>query len=219
MRKFLFCFLGVLVTACAPHNDYETYDAYNTYDVVGEAYIPSQETQFFVNAPVVQEQATKTSEPVTSTNQHVFSANKTYMAELAKQLRKAAGTSGILVKKQEATELLLVLPDEVIFGTNKTTLDTQAEPILAEMARALKKYDATKIHICGYTDNIGSVATNQALSLQKANTISNFLRLNGVDINRIVVDGLGQQNPLTNNNNATNRRRNRRVEITLSNMQ
>ncbi|MBR6674663.1 MAG: OmpA family protein [Alphaproteobacteria bacterium] len=54
-------------------------------------------------------------------------------------------------------------------------------------------------------------------SLRRANAVSNYLRLQGVDGNRIVTDGLGSKNPIASNATSAGREQNRRVEITLIN--
>ena len=202
MRKILILFLGALMTACTPH------------DAVDEMYYPISTAPETVSTPVQHGQKVQ---PL-ATNSRTFNPNKTYMAELAKKLKKAAGTSGITVK-QQGPKIVVTFPNDVVFGSNQTALDRQVEPIIAEMSRALKDYDSVKIQVFGYTDDVGTVSVNRAYSLKQANSIANFLRLNGIDVNRIVVDGLGAENPIANNKTEANRRRNRRVEMTLINMQ
>lgn len=141
-----------------------------------------------------------------------------YMDVQAAKLRKELLSTGVQVKQTD-NEILLIMPGNITFGTNQATIEPQFEPVLASVAKVIKEYDKTKVQIIGYTDNTGSVTTNNALSLRRANAVSNFLRLNGVDINRIIVDGLGPQNPIASNKTAAGREQNRRVEITLINMQ
>ena len=141
-----------------------------------------------------------------------------YMDVQAAKLRQELVSTGVQVQ-QEDNKIMLIMPGNVTFGTNQTTIQPQFEPILASVAKVIKEYDKTKVQIIGYTDSTGSVATNNVLSLRRANSVSNFLRLHGVDINRIIVDGLGPQNPIATNATAAGREQNRRVEITLINMQ
>jgi len=141
-----------------------------------------------------------------------------YMDVQAAKLRQELLSTGVQVQ-QNGNQIVLIMPGNVTFGTNQATIEPKFEPILASVAKVIKEYDKTKIQIIGYTDNTGSVATNNALSLRRANAVSNFLRLNGVDINRIIVDGLGPQNPIASNKTAKGREQNRRVEMTLINMQ
>jgi outer membrane protein OmpA-like peptidoglycan-associated protein len=88
---------------------------------------------------------------------------------------------------------------------------------LNSIAKVITEYNKTMVQINGYTDSTGSAATNNALSLRRANAISNYLRLQGVDGNRIVTDGLGSSNPIASNATAAGREQNRRVEIILIN--
>ena len=141
-----------------------------------------------------------------------------YMDIQAAKLRQELVSTGVQVQ-QNGNQILLIMPGNVTFGTNQATIQPQFEPVLASVAKVIKEYNKTKVQIIGYTDSTGSVATNNALSLRRANAVSNFLRLHGVDINRIIVDGLGPQNPIATNATAAGREQNRRVEITLISMQ
>ena len=144
--------------------------------------------------------------------------DQTYMANLTENLQKAFAKTDAQIE-QKQNDIIISLPHEVAFGTNQTTLDPQFEPVLSAAAKVIKEYDRTKIKVLSYTGNVGSVASNKALSLRRANAISNYLRLNGVNINRIVVDGLGQENPLNTNKTEAERKKNHRTEIILTNMQ
>jgi OOP family OmpA-OmpF porin len=69
------------------------------------------------------------------------------------------------------------------------------------------------VEIRGYTDNVGRASSNLALSERRANSVRNWLINKGVDPNRIVAKGYGEQNPIADNNSAEGRRLNRRIEF------
>ncbi|MCX4143993.1 MULTISPECIES: OmpA family protein [Paraburkholderia] len=52
-----------------------------------------------------------------------------------------------------------------------------------------------QLHINGYTDRLGSDAYNQQLSLQRAQTVREYLRNHGVTL-PITAQGYGKANPL-----------------------
>jgi outer membrane protein OmpA-like peptidoglycan-associated protein len=61
--------------------------------------------------------------------------------------------------------------------------------------------------------NNGSVASNQSLSLQRAECVFDFLVKNGIDSKRLVYQGKGESEPLVENNTEQNKAKNRRVEV------
>ena len=72
-----------------------------------------------------------------------------------------------------------------------------------------------KMLVEGHTDSRGAVATNLALSLQRANAVRDYLVARGVNANRIAALGIGSSRPLLDNSNPQNRASNRRVEIII----
>ncbi len=111
------------------------------------------------------------------------------------------------------------MPGNITFDTNQATIKEGFKPVLNSVAKVIKEYNKTMVQVYGYTDNTGSAATNNALSLRRATAVSNYLRLQGVKADRLVADGLGSENPIASNATAAGREQNRRVEITLINMQ
>jgi flagellar motor protein MotB len=80
------------------------------------------------------------------------------------------------------------------------------------------------VAIVGYTDNQGwrnstaeqSVQKNIELSLQRATSVSNYLKQCGVTEDQIAdVKGLGESNPVADNSTAAGKAQNRRVEVYL----
>lgn len=141
-----------------------------------------------------------------------------YMDVQARRLREELQGTGVQVA-QEGGRVYLIMPGNVTFDTNQATIRPGFQPVLNSVAKVINEYDKTMVEIIGYTDSTGSAATNNALSLRRANAVSNYLRLQGVDGNRIVTDGLGSQKPIASNSTAAGREQNRRVEITLINRQ
>jgi outer membrane protein OmpA-like peptidoglycan-associated protein len=65
----------------------------------------------------------------------------------------------------------------------------------------------------GHTDSQGSVDFNQNLSLQRAQSVRDYLVSRGIAADRISANGLGSTRPIAPNNNPEGRANNRRVEI------
>ena len=53
----------------------------------------------------------------------------------------------------------------------------------------------------------------------RANSIANYLKIQGVDAGRILANGYGSSQPIASNATAAGREQNRRVEIVLINKQ
>ena len=67
--------------------------------------------------------------------------------------------------------------------------------------------------IIGHTDNTGSDAINNPLSVNRANAARDYLVGRGVAAQRIATDGRGSREPVADNSSAQGRAKNRRVEI------
>ncbi|MBQ9089547.1 MAG: OmpA family protein [Alphaproteobacteria bacterium] len=139
-----------------------------------------------------------------------------YMDVQARKLRQELVGTGVQVVEQEG-KVYLIMPGNITFGTNEYTIQSSFQPVLNSIAKVIKEYNKTMVQIVGYTDNTGSVAYNNTLSLQRANAVSNYLRLQGVSADRIITDGAGPKNPIASNATPAGREQNRRVEIVLLN--
>jgi outer membrane protein OmpA-like peptidoglycan-associated protein len=112
----------------------------------------------------------------------------------------------------------------ILFDTGKSTLSSTAKNSLAELATVMKNNADCDIAIQGYTDNQGwkkssaeqSAQKNQALSLDRATSVSSYLQSLSVPATRIKsVQGLGEANPVADNSTEAGRTQNRRVEVYL----
>ena len=141
-----------------------------------------------------------------------------YMDVQARKLREQLVGTGVQVKELDG-RIYLIMPGNITFNTNEAVIKQGFTPVLDSVALVIKEYNKTMVQVYGYTDNTGTAATNNALSLRRANAVSNYLRLRGVDGNRLITDGVGSSTPIASNATAAGREQNRRVEIVLINQQ
>ena len=105
---------------------------------------------------------------------------------------------------------------EILFDSNKATIKSASTSVLSEVGNALKENPSVKVKIIGHTDSDGKEADNQKLSLQRAESVKNYLATNfEIDKARMTTEGKGESNPITNNDNEEGKRQNRRVEFNI----
>lgn len=115
----------------------------------------------------------------------------------------------------EATETIITLNGEVLFETNRAVLRPEAQERLTAVVDAMRASPDQTATVAGYTDSRGSDASNQALSLARANSVRDFLANAGVPADRLRSEGRGEESPIASNESAEGRANNRRVEIIL----
>ncbi|MBX2885745.1 MAG: OmpA family protein [Granulosicoccus sp.] len=89
----------------------------------------------------------------------------------------------------------------------------EAETLLLELADQMKTDPALKIKLSGHTDSIGSDNFNQVLSLKRAASVKEFLLGQGIETERMVLEGMGEAKPVATNETEEGRSMNRRVQI------
>lgn len=141
-----------------------------------------------------------------------------YMDVQARKLRQELLNTGVQVQEANG-QIYLIMPGNITFDSNDANIKPAFQPVLNSIAKVINEYSKTMVQVNGYTDSTGSAATNNSLSLMRANSISNYLRLRGVNGNRIVSNGYGSSSPIASNATAAGREQNRRVEIVLINRQ
>ncbi len=99
------------------------------------------------------------------------------------------------------------------FETGKSTIQTESEKIIDQIAELLKANTDLKISVEGHTDNVGTPASNKTLSDNRAKSVMNAVVAKGIDKARLTAKGWGQDKPLTENESEEGKAKNRRVEI------
>jgi outer membrane protein OmpA-like peptidoglycan-associated protein len=137
------------------------------------------------------------------------------MQEKKLAMERATMGSGVQVTQTPDNQLKLNIPSDVSFDTGRADIKPNLRPILDQFASGLSNQPNTEVRIVGHTDNTGSDAVNDPLSVQRAQSAKNYLASRGVDPNRIAIAGRGEREPIADNSTEAGRARNRRVEIFL----
>ena len=113
----------------------------------------------------------------------------------------------------------LILPD-VLFGVGKYNLQKASFSVLDSFCISAGKHKVDSVVVEGHTDSTGDSNINNILSLQRANTVGEYIRnRSNLSSGQIIIRNWGPLKPVASNRNASGRRKNRRVEILLYVMQ
>ncbi|HSC16404.1 MAG TPA: OmpA family protein [Gammaproteobacteria bacterium] len=104
----------------------------------------------------------------------------------------------------------------VQFATGTANLAPPAREGLARFAGIVASYPGLRFMVEGHTDDTGTVAANNELSLRRALAVRDYLINQGVAASSTDVAGLGSSRPIADNATADGRARNRRVEIVVA---
>jgi outer membrane protein OmpA-like peptidoglycan-associated protein len=112
--------------------------------------------------------------------------------------------------------IVVEFSEKILFGYDRSDLNTSAETNLDKLVNVLKEYPDTDIEIQGHTDNRGSDNYNMALSRRRAEAVARYLRNRGIAASRITIKGYGETAPVADNNTDEGRMQNRRVTFLIT---
>lgn len=115
--------------------------------------------------------------------------------------------------KKEETKREVVLTAATSFEFGKTNLLPSAYARLDQLVIEMKEFPNSEWMIEGHTDNIGSEAMNEFISLERAKSVLNYFISKGISKTRFTITGMGEKNPIADNNTEKGRAKNRRVVI------
>ncbi|MES9923051.1 MAG: OmpA family protein [Candidatus Thiodiazotropha endolucinida] len=99
------------------------------------------------------------------------------------------------------------------FDHDKATLRPESKETITEIVKALQSDRTLQLYVVGHTDDVGSLAYNQDLSLKRANTVVEQLVSAGIESDRLTALGVGPAAPVSSNDMEAGRAKNRRVEL------
>ncbi|WP_269915252.1 OmpA family protein [Acinetobacter sp. HY1485] len=138
-----------------------------------------------------------------------------YLDNKEKKLRQQMAGTGVDVNRNSDGSVGLVMPGNITFDTNQSTIKGNFYNTLNKVAQTLTEDNKSAILVTGYTDNTGSDAINMPLSQARAQSVANYLAGQGVPRTRINAQGNGSSNPIASNSTPSGREQNRRVEISI----
>ena len=141
---------------------------------------------------------------------YIWSQN---MERQKREMEQATQGTGIAVTQTQDNQLKLDIPSDISFAVGRSDIQSNFAPVLDRFAEGLRNNPNTDVRIIGHTDNTGSDAVNNPLSLERAASTRNYLTGRGIDGRRISIEGMGERQPIATNETADGRSRNRRVEI------
>ncbi|MBB3321063.1 OmpA family protein [Atlantibacter sp. RC6] len=121
-----------------------------------------------------------------------------------------------VIKKIVQGPKTLRLDSMSLFDVGKWTLRPGSTKLLVNSLVGIKARPGWLIVVAGHTDNTGDDASNQVLSLKRAEAVRDWMRDTGdVAESCFAVQGYGESRPVATNDTPEGRALNRRVEISL----
>lgn len=124
--------------------------------------------------------------------------------------------------ESDGEEVIIRMMGESTFDSGKAEIREKLQPLLMKIGMSLSNTKGDII-IAGHTDNIpvvrGIYKSNLKLSIARAASVAEFLLSHSkIKPERISTMGFGEYRPIETNATAEGRRKNRRVEIIITNM-
>ena len=146
-----------------------------------------------------------------------------YRSEFFGKLKKIIGEE----KEINIVGDRFVLQSEVFFQSGSAKIENagikkiqEITEVLISITNKIPKNINWLIQVEGHTDNIPisteQYPSNWELSTARAIAVAKIMMKNGVPSDKLNVAGYGEHKPLLENNNSTNREKNRRIELKLT---
>ncbi len=129
--------------------------------------------------------------------------------------RLEGALSQVAETRDSARGLIVSLPD-ILFDLNKAALKPETQIVIAKLSGILLIMPELNVRIEGHTDATGADGYNLKLSEQRAQSVSDFLKVQKIDAGRLQAVGYGKTRPVADNETIEGRRKNRRVEIIIA---
>jgi len=118
-------------------------------------------------------------------------------------------------KQIVVTDQKIEIKQKIFFAFGVTKILPRSDPVLDEVAQALKDRAGLCVRVEGHTDNKGSRDQNLQLSAGRANAIKDYLMVTGIEGSRLEAKGYADTLPIDSNGTLEGRENNRRVEFVI----
>lgn len=130
-----------------------------------------------------------------------------------------AAISGITIT-EEAEDLRSMLlkggfsTTKILFNSGSSDIRQESYEFLQKVGKALNEEPGLRIMIVGHTDSDGDAVANMTLSKSRAASVANYLiDYVGIDKERLLTQGRGENEPVADNTTPDGKAQNRRVEF------
>ena len=141
---------------------------------------------------------------------HVFDSR---VYTLADTVRKGVADADMTVAPIEVGKSYRV--NDINYATNSAEITGPSLHILDQLVVFLTENPSVRIAIHGHTDNVGNLADNMTLSMERAFNVMSYLQEHGIDAGRLSFEGFGPNRPVASNDSPEGRARNRRTEFVI----
>uniref|UniRef100_A0A8W7PCM2 OmpA-like domain-containing protein n=1 Tax=Anopheles coluzzii TaxID=1518534 RepID=A0A8W7PCM2_ANOCL len=128
-----------------------------------------------------------------------------HMQKQKEAMEQASQGTGVSVSQTADNQLKLNIPSDVSFDSGRYDIKPNLRPVLDRFATTLQQNPVTTVRIVGHTDNTGSDAINNPLSVNRAKATRDYLVNRGVSGSRISIDGMGSRQPIADNSTVAGR--------------
>jgi outer membrane protein OmpA-like peptidoglycan-associated protein len=115
----------------------------------------------------------------------------------------------------QGESMTIEVQEQFKFPEGAVTFDPKFEALLDLGAAALQLLPEATLVVTGHTDDVGTDATNIALSQARAQVVVDWMVGKGVDPARVIARGAGESEPIADNATPEGRDANRRIEAVL----
>ena len=130
-------------------------------------------------------------------------------------MEQATRGTGVEVTRTADNQLKINVPNDISFDTNSYLIKPELRGVLDPFASSLSGDPASIVSVIGHTDSTGTPAINNPLSVDRAQSVRDYLVARGIPATRIETSGRGDREPIADNSTESGRAKNRRVEIFL----
>lgn len=111
----------------------------------------------------------------------------------------------------------LLANQKIGFNVASAEISRSSHTLLDKLVAAASRCPSAQFEVIGHTDSNGSLASNLALSHNRAEAVVNYLTERGLNKRRFSSRGVGPNEPLSDNTTPEARAKNRRIELRLIN--
>ncbi|MEP4379468.1 MAG: OmpA family protein [Alphaproteobacteria bacterium] len=104
----------------------------------------------------------------------------------------------------------------VSFPTGGAKLDAAANAVLTDAVAYSANFNPVQVVVSGYTDTVGSAASNLTLSKRRAAVVAAALRIRGISRDNMKMDGYGEEFLAKRTADGVAEAKNRRVEVSVA---